>query len=168
MSDWDSQRSAFEQAIDVLDGRIDYVLPIAGIGERRSFPNKPDATTFEKPDLKVVEVDEIGVIYSVSLAVQHLRQVGKGKRGVKGRSKTACHQSEEYRNLLTSSRSPRRSVRLRLLHPHHNPALHRRQAVSIASSPYPSPTTKSNHHATAPSWASSAPTAPSWPKSAST
>ena len=71
VSDWTSQRIAFEQAIEVLGGRIDYVLPIAGIGERRSFPNKPESTEFERPDLSVINVDEIGVIYTVSLAVQH-------------------------------------------------------------------------------------------------
>lgn len=86
VSDWDSQRSAFEQAVEALDGRINYVLPIAGIGERRSFPNKPESTIFEKPDLKVIEVDEIGVIYTVSLAVQHFRQTKKDRQGDGGRS----------------------------------------------------------------------------------
>ena len=62
------------------------MLPIAGIGERRSFPNKPHSVKFEKPDMKVIEIDEIGVIYTVSLAVQHFRQVEKKVDGYKGRS----------------------------------------------------------------------------------
>lgn len=86
VSDWDSQRKAFETAIDVFGGRIHHVFPIAGIGERRSFPNKPNSTGFEKPDLKVIEVDELGVIYTVSLAVQHFRRQELNKYGLKGSS----------------------------------------------------------------------------------
>lgn len=86
MSDWNSQRNAFQIAIEVLGGRIDHVLPIAGIGERRSFPNRPNSAGFEKPDLKVIEVDEVGVIYTVSLAVQHFRQTASSRQGTKGRS----------------------------------------------------------------------------------
>ena len=88
VSDWDSQREAFETAIDTLGGRINYVFPIAGIGERRSFPNKPKSKGFEKPDLKVIEVDEIGVIYTLSLAVQHFRRSEKDKHGSRGKSKS--------------------------------------------------------------------------------
>ena len=87
VSDWDSQRTAFESAIETFNGRIDYVLPIAGIGERRSFPNRPSSTGFEKPDLKVIEVDEVGVIYTVSLAVQHFRRLEKNKHGYRGKSR---------------------------------------------------------------------------------
>lgn len=88
VSDWESQRKAFETAIDVLGGRIHHVFPIAGIGERRSFPNRPNSTGFEKPDLKVIEVDEIGLIYTVSLAVQHFRRQELNKYGLKGSSKS--------------------------------------------------------------------------------
>ena len=87
VADWDSQRSAFEAAIAAFNGRIDYVFPIAGIGERRSFPNRPKSTGFEKPDLSVIEVDEIGVLYTVSLAVQHFRRQGFNKYGYRGKSK---------------------------------------------------------------------------------
>ena len=88
VSDWDSQRTAFEAAIDSLGGRIDYVFPIAGVGERRSFPNKPHSNVFEKPDMTVIEIDEIGVIYTVSLAVQHFRRLKANKDGYKGRSES--------------------------------------------------------------------------------
>lgn len=57
-----------------------------GIGERRSFPNKPKTDEFQKPDLSVIEINEIGVIYLVSLAVQHFRRLEKNKHGFKGRS----------------------------------------------------------------------------------
>ena len=90
VADWDSQRAAFEKAIEVFDGRIDYVLPIAGIGERRSFPNRPNSMTFEKPDLSVIEVDEVGVIYTAWLAVQHFRRQKTNQHGWKGKSEYHC------------------------------------------------------------------------------
>ena len=87
VADWESQKRAFETAIDTFpSGRIDYVFPIAGIGERRSFPNRPTSKEFEKPDLSVVEVDEIGVIYTVSLAVQHFRRLEVKGDGFRGKS----------------------------------------------------------------------------------
>ena len=84
--DWDSQRLAFEAAIDAFGGRIDFVLPIAGIAERRAFPNKPRSKGFEKPDLKVIEVNEIAVFYTVSLAVQHFRRMDVDRYGFRGKS----------------------------------------------------------------------------------
>lgn len=90
VADWDSQRRAFEAAVSEFK-RIDYVLPIAGIGERRSFPHpKPGSTGFEKPDLSVMEIDGIGPIYTVSLAVQHFRRQGLNKYGFRGKS-MLCH-----------------------------------------------------------------------------
>ena len=86
VSDWDSQRLAFEKCLEAFNGRLDYVFPIAGIGERRSFPNRPNSTGFEKPDLSVIEVDEIGVIYTVWLGVQHFRRQKKNQYGWKGKS----------------------------------------------------------------------------------
>ncbi|OQU96054.1 hypothetical protein CLAIMM_02190 isoform 1 [Cladophialophora immunda] len=84
VADWDSQRNAWEAA-EAEFKRINYVLPIAGIGERRSFPNRPNSTGYEKPDLSVLEVDCIGVIYTVSLAVQHFRRQQPNKYGFRGK-----------------------------------------------------------------------------------
>ncbi|OAL23875.1 hypothetical protein AYO22_06051 [Fonsecaea multimorphosa] len=84
VADWDSQRSAWEAA-EAEFKRIDYVFPIAGIGETRAFPNRPNSTGYEKPDLSVLEVDCIAVIYSVSLAVQHFRRQQPNKYGFKGK-----------------------------------------------------------------------------------
>jgi NAD(P)-dependent dehydrogenase (short-subunit alcohol dehydrogenase family) len=54
VASWDSQLQAFQTAAQEL-GRIDYVYPIAGIGERRLLP--PGAGTgiegFVKPNLEV-------------------------------------------------------------------------------------------------------------------
>lgn len=88
VADWDSQRRAFQAAVAEFT-RIDYVFPIAGIGERRSFPNRPNTTEedgYEKPDLSVLDVDGVGVIYTVSLALQHFRRQQPNKYGFRGKS----------------------------------------------------------------------------------
>ncbi|OCT49289.1 hypothetical protein CLCR_05202 [Cladophialophora carrionii] len=85
VANWNSQVKAFSQAVADF-GRIDYVYPIAGIGERVSIPNDPSATGFEMPDLTVLEVDLTGVLYTVSLAVQQFRRQQPGKNGLRGQS----------------------------------------------------------------------------------
>ncbi|KAF9894345.1 hypothetical protein FE257_007848 [Aspergillus nanangensis] len=74
VSSWDSQAAAFQQAENTFR-RIDYVFPVAGIGERCALPNRPNARgPYEKPDLTVMDVDGIGMIYSIWLGVQHFRR----------------------------------------------------------------------------------------------
>ncbi|KAK5165427.1 uncharacterized protein LTR77_008956 [Saxophila tyrrhenica] len=92
VAEWESIERAFRYAVSAM-GRIDYVFPIAGIGERRSFPNKPKSDEYVKPDMSVIDIDQIGVIYTVSLAVQHFRRLEKNRHGVKGRS--ACSSFRE-------------------------------------------------------------------------
>ena len=63
-SDWDSQLAAFKAAIQAF-GRIDYVYPIAGIGEKRFLPNNEASGkegAFVKPMLNVIDVDLTGVV----------------------------------------------------------------------------------------------------------
>ncbi|RMY23840.1 hypothetical protein D0867_01781 [Hortaea werneckii] len=62
---WDSQTKAFQQALEDLGGRVDFVCPIAGIGERRSIPNDPTSKGFVKPDLACLDVDLHGVTYTL-------------------------------------------------------------------------------------------------------
>ena len=109
------------------------MFPIAGIGERRSFPNKPNSKGFEKPDLSVVEIDEIGVIYTTWLAVQHFRRRERNKEGYKGKSEflqgilmRSCYQ----KSMLTIDPSHLHCVRLWILHPYSNTTVHRSQTVS--------------------------------------
>ncbi|KAK5172149.1 uncharacterized protein LTR77_003787 [Saxophila tyrrhenica] len=83
-ADWDSQLAAFEKAVDAF-GRLDYVFPIAGIGERAAIKNDPKATRFQKPDLAVVDVDLTGVLYTSFLAVQQMRRQEKDKDGFRGK-----------------------------------------------------------------------------------
>jgi NAD(P)-dependent dehydrogenase (short-subunit alcohol dehydrogenase family) len=76
---WDSQLSAFQTALRVLGGRIDFVAPIAGIGEKKWLPTfdvmgKARGDEFAKPDLSVIDVDVTGVLYTIALAVQQFRR----------------------------------------------------------------------------------------------
>jgi NAD(P)-dependent dehydrogenase (short-subunit alcohol dehydrogenase family) len=76
---WDSQLSAFQTALRVLGGRIDFVAPIAGIGEKKWLPTfdvmgKSSGDDFVKPDLSVIDVDLTGVLYTIALAVQQFRR----------------------------------------------------------------------------------------------
>jgi NAD(P)-dependent dehydrogenase (short-subunit alcohol dehydrogenase family) len=52
VSDWNQQAHAFDKAIAAF-GKIDYVYPIAGIGERKWIPNDPNSTGWQAPDLSV-------------------------------------------------------------------------------------------------------------------
>lgn len=92
-SSWDSQVAAFRKAIDWRapdGGRIDFVAPIAGIGERQWLPfpevtssEKPDE--FTEPDLSIIDVDLTGVLYTIALAVQHFRRQTRTKDSLLGR-----------------------------------------------------------------------------------
>lgn len=78
--------SAFEAAVSQF-GRIDLVFPVAGIAERRAFPNRgPHSEGFEKPDLAVIDVNLTAVLYTISLALQQFRRQEKNQRGFRGKS----------------------------------------------------------------------------------
>ncbi|KAI7335719.1 hypothetical protein KC315_g3060 [Hortaea werneckii] len=82
---WESQTKVFQQAVKDLGGRVDFVCPIAGIGESRSIPNDPTSTDFAKPDLSCLDVDLYGVTYTVSLAVQQMRRQERDEDGIRGK-----------------------------------------------------------------------------------
>jgi NADP-dependent 3-hydroxy acid dehydrogenase YdfG len=86
VTDWESQVKAFQQAVTEC-GRIDYVYPIAGIGERTWIPKSEE--DFVKPDLSVMEVNVNGLMYTVSLAIQQFRKQGIGSNGFRGKSKSS-------------------------------------------------------------------------------
>jgi hypothetical protein len=76
----------FEAAISEF-GRIDYVYPIAGIGERPWTPHHTGPKdAFVKPDLCVADVDMRAVLYSCSLALQQFRRQEPDKDGFRGKS----------------------------------------------------------------------------------
>ncbi|KAF2772122.1 glucose 1-dehydrogenase [Teratosphaeria nubilosa] len=85
-ADWQSQREAFEKAVEALGGRIDLVYPIAGIGEKLFFRNDGGkGTECAKPNLSVLDVNLYGSLYTASLAIQHMRRQEKDEQGVRGR-----------------------------------------------------------------------------------
>ncbi|KAH9840508.1 Enoyl-(Acyl carrier protein) reductase [Teratosphaeria destructans] len=85
-ADWQSQREAFEKALDAMGGRIDLVYPIAGIGEKLFLQNDGGkGTGFVKPDLSVLDVDLYGFIYTASLAIQQMRRQQKDEEVLRGR-----------------------------------------------------------------------------------
>lgn len=94
-ADWDSQLAAFK-TVQKEFGRIDYVYPIAGIGERKWIPNDPKAIEFAKPDLSVLDVDLNGLLYTTALAVQQMRRQDLDERGLRGKS--------EHRQMLLEAR----------------------------------------------------------------
>ncbi|KAJ5814260.1 uncharacterized protein N7503_001010 [Penicillium pulvis] len=84
VADWESQRKGFEDAIEKV-GRINYVFAVAGIPESSWLPNRPKATEFEKPNLKVFDVNGTGPLYTSALAIQHFRCQKPGKHGYRGK-----------------------------------------------------------------------------------
>jgi NAD(P)-dependent dehydrogenase (short-subunit alcohol dehydrogenase family) len=62
ISSWDDQKSAFEQ-IYKENGRIDVVIPNAGITEKGSFIPKNDGEP-QKPNLTTLDVNLVGTLYS--------------------------------------------------------------------------------------------------------
>lgn len=70
MTSWDDQVALFELAIKTF-GHIDIVLPNAGISEVGRFDHRLEEETDRptKPNLKTLEVDLIGVLYTTRLAL---------------------------------------------------------------------------------------------------
>lgn len=86
VSNWESQQQTFSKAVEDL-GRIDFVFPIAGIGENRSWmPNDNNLQDFSKPDLTVIDVNLNGVLYTSSLAIQQMRRQNRDGLGFRGKS----------------------------------------------------------------------------------
>lgn len=73
LTDWNQQVQAFEAAIAEFK-RIDYVFPIAGIGEGKWLPNPSPLSGFQKPDLAVLDLDLTAVFYTAALAIQQFRR----------------------------------------------------------------------------------------------
>ncbi|EMC95279.1 hypothetical protein BAUCODRAFT_149282 [Baudoinia panamericana UAMH 10762] len=90
-ADWDSQLSVFQKVVEHFEGRVDYVYPIAGIGEKVSIPNDGGkGKGFVKPNLSVLDVDLYGVLFTVSLAVQQMRRQERDESGFRGKIATVA------------------------------------------------------------------------------
>jgi len=83
VANWDQQVATFDTAVTEF-GRIDYVLPIAGVGERR-WLKKGQTEKWTKPDLTVIDVDLTAPLWTVALAVQQFRRQDKNEHGFRGK-----------------------------------------------------------------------------------
>ncbi|PSK46302.1 hypothetical protein B9Z65_5270 [Elsinoe australis] len=95
ITSWDSQVDAFKAMLQSVDGRVDYVFAIAGIGERSWLPPFDPATPrsegdFVKPDLSVLDADLNGTLNTVALAVQQMRRQEASDDGFRGKIAVAA------------------------------------------------------------------------------
>jgi NAD(P)-dependent dehydrogenase (short-subunit alcohol dehydrogenase family) len=89
VANWESQMRGFKTAVSHF-GRLDYVFPVAGIGENSWLPPMvPDEAldVFDKPNLSVIDVNVTGLFYTVSMAVQLYRKQQPNHHGFRGKSK---------------------------------------------------------------------------------
>lgn len=86
VADWDSQVQGFDKAVTEF-GRIDYVFPIAGVGDRR-WLKKDQTEKWQKPDLTCIDVNLNGPLYTIALAVQQMRRQEPNDFGFRGKSKS--------------------------------------------------------------------------------
>ncbi|KAL4749040.1 hypothetical protein BDW72DRAFT_214341 [Aspergillus terricola var. indicus] len=95
VSNWTSLRNLFIRGVERF-GAIDHVFANAGIGPLSNFLEEAfeDKDGKEQllapPDLKVLDVNLIGVIYTVRLGVYYLRQTAYNGRGGAGIEPSPC------------------------------------------------------------------------------
>ncbi|KAJ5632754.1 short chain dehydrogenase/reductase [Penicillium lividum] len=77
VSSWESQATAFEKTYN-QHGSIDLVFANAGITEKGSFLPKDVNAGPVKPNLATLNVNLIGVVYSVQLAIHYMSRNGGG------------------------------------------------------------------------------------------
>ncbi|KAF2270155.1 hypothetical protein CC78DRAFT_564223 [Lojkania enalia] len=73
VSSWESQKRSFEEALKALGGRIYFVAPLAGISERKWVADDLKEGEFVESDLRVLDVDLKGVLWTVGLAVMRMK-----------------------------------------------------------------------------------------------
>jgi len=72
ISNWDEQAAVFKEVYKEV-GHIDIVFANAGVSEIGTFLGKEDGEP-EKPNLKTLEIDVIGTLYSIKLAIHYMRK----------------------------------------------------------------------------------------------
>ncbi len=76
LADWSSQAAMFKKAFE-WHGRIDVCVANAGIDEKERFYNPPDVDQQpQKPNMKVIDVDLLAVIYGLRLFRYYWRKSG--------------------------------------------------------------------------------------------
>jgi NAD(P)-dependent dehydrogenase (short-subunit alcohol dehydrogenase family) len=90
VSSWESQLAAFEKTIKAVQ-RLDIVIVNAGVGEKVFVPNDGGkGQVFVKPNLRILEVDLNGFLYTSALAIQQMRRQEVGSDGLRGSSESRC------------------------------------------------------------------------------
>ena len=88
VSSWESQLAAFEKALKVVQ-RLDIVIINAGVGETTFVPNDGGkGQGFVKPNLRILDIDLNGFLYTSALAIQQMRRQQIDADGVRGRSES--------------------------------------------------------------------------------
>ena len=88
VSSWESQLAAFEKALKVVQ-RLDIVIINAGVGETAFVPNDGGkGQGFVKPNLRILDIDLNGFLYTSALAIQQMRRQEIDDDGVRGRSES--------------------------------------------------------------------------------
>ncbi|KAH7130022.1 putative short chain dehydrogenase/reductase [Dendryphion nanum] len=80
ISSWDEQKAAFEEVYKETGG-IDYVFPNAGVSEIGNFLEK-DVGEPMKPTLKTIDINLVGALYTIKLAVHYMRKKSSEQKGL--------------------------------------------------------------------------------------
>ncbi|KAM0709371.1 hypothetical protein Q7P35_003409 [Cladosporium inversicolor] len=85
VSSWESQLAAFENALQVVQ-RLDIVIVNAGVTEAAFVPNDGGkGQGFVKPNLRTLDINLNGFLYTSALAIQQMRRQEIDGDGLRGR-----------------------------------------------------------------------------------
>lgn len=109
VSSWDSQLAAFEKAVAMFKA-IDVVIVNAGVGEKAFVHNDGGkGQGFVKPDLRILDVDLEGFLYTSALAIQQMRRQDVRGNGLRGKSEESLNLNmKDTADTTVKSLEPRR------------------------------------------------------------
>ncbi|EEB97410.1 hypothetical protein MPER_03275, partial [Moniliophthora perniciosa FA553] len=86
---WEEQSAAYELGKQAF-GRVDYFFANAGIAEHMWLPRFDDTShtsseSISKPNLKTLEVDLVGQLYTAALALQVFQRQNLNRHGFRGK-----------------------------------------------------------------------------------
>ncbi len=88
VSSWESQLAAFEKTLEVVQ-RLDIVIVNAGVTEAMFMPNDGGkGQGFVKPNLRTLDINLNGFLYTSALAIQKMRRQEIDADGIRGRSES--------------------------------------------------------------------------------
>jgi len=80
ISSWDEQKAVFEEVYKKT-GSIDYVFANAGVSEIGNFLERDEGEPV-KPTLKTIDINLVGTLYTVKLAVHYMRKKTSVEKGL--------------------------------------------------------------------------------------